>query len=146
MKIFLFALLFLAACSSSPKIGPEIFQKDGAAIGGYDAVAFFTENKPVKGSPAYNFKWKDAEWRFASAANLDSFQKSPDKYAPQYGGYCAYGTAEGHKAPTEADTWTVLNGKLYFNYNQNVKQIWDKDRNGFIMKAEENWENIKFSE
>lgn len=143
----IFAFIFLlAACSSSPKKGAEIFQKDGAAIGGYDPVAFFTENKPVQGSPAIHLNWKEAEWRFSSQANLDSFQRSPEKYAPQYGGYCAFGTAEGHKAPTEADTWTVIDGKLYFNYNQEVKQLWDKDRKGFIVKADENWEKIKFTE
>ena len=147
MKLFLLAfVLFFTYCSSTEKKGAEIFQKDGAAIGGYDPVAFFTESKPVKGAANYNLQWKDATWRFASQANLDSFAKAPEKYAPQYGGYCAYGTADGHKAPTEADTWTVLNGKLYFNYNQEVKGMWDKDRPKYIAQADGNWENIKFSE
>ena len=147
MKLFLFATtLFLVACSITPKKGAEIFQKDGAAIGGYDPVAFFTENKPVKGTTTYTTNWKDAAWQFASQANLDSFTKSPEKYAPQYGGYCAYGTADGHKAPTEADTWTVLDGKLYLNYNQDVKATWDKDHPKYIEQANTNWEKIKFSE
>jgi YHS domain-containing protein len=147
MKLFLFAVVaFIAACSTSTKKGAEIFQKDGAAIGGYDPVAFFTESKATKGTADYSFNWKEANWQFASQQNLDSFKASPEKYAPQYGGYCAYGTAEGHKAPTEADTWTILNGKLYFNYNQDVKAMWDKDRAKYIEQANGNWQKIKFSE
>ncbi|HYC28216.1 MAG TPA: YHS domain-containing (seleno)protein, partial [Chitinophagaceae bacterium] len=70
----------------------------------------------------------------------------PEKYAPQYGGYCAYGCADGHKAPTEIDTWTVMDGKLYFNYNQKVKAFWDKDRPKYIRLANMNWEKIRFTE
>jgi YHS domain-containing protein len=147
MKQFLVAVtLFFSACASSEKKGAEIFQKDGAAIGGYDPVAFFTESKPVKGTADYNFQWKDAEWHFASQANLDSFKNNPQKYEPQYGGYCAFGTAEGHKAPTEVDTWTVLDGRLYFNYNQDVKKLWDEDRPKYIQQANNNWDKIKFTE
>jgi YHS domain-containing protein len=142
----LFVILLFTACSSGDKRGAEIFQKHGIAIGGYDAVAFFSESKPVKGTTSHQLEWKDATWRFASKANLDSFKEAPEKYAPQYGGYCAYGTADGHKAPTEADTWTVLDGKLYFNYNQEVKSLWDKDRPKYITQANGNWEKIKFSE
>lgn len=147
MKLFLLAAtLFFAACSTTPKKGAEIFQKDGAALGGYDPVAFFTESKPVKGTADYNHKWKDATWQFSSKQNLDSFTASPERYAPQYCGYCSYGTADGHKAPTEADTWTVLDNKLYFNYNKDVKRLWDKDRPKYIEQANGNWEKIKFTE
>jgi hypothetical protein len=75
--LLLAATLFLAACTTTPKKGAEIFQRDGAAIGGYDPVAFFTESKPVKGTTAYNLKWKEANWQFASQQNLDSFKASP---------------------------------------------------------------------
>ena len=143
---FLGVILLFAACSSAQQKGAEIFQVNGVAIGGYDPVAFFTESKPVKGAANYNLEWKNATWHFATQANLDSFTKAPEKYAPQYGGYCAYGTAEGHKAPTEIDTWTVLDGKLYFNYNKKVKALWDKDRSKYIEQANVNWEKIKFSE
>lgn len=147
MKHFLLvAVLFLTAYSTIAQKGAEIFQKDGAAINGYDPVAFFSESKPVKGTSAFNYKWKDANWQFASKQNLDSFKASPEKYAPQYGGYCAYGTAKGHKAPTEIDTWTVLDGKLYFNYNQKVKTTWDKDRPNYIELANGNWGKIKNTE
>ena len=147
MKLFILSFaLFLASCSSTSKKGPQIFSLNGAAIGGYDPVAFFTESKPVKGDAAYKLEWNDANWQFATQQNLDSFKASPEKYAPQYGGYCAYGAADGHKAPTEIETWTVLDNKLYFNYNGEVKSIWNKDRLKYIEQANANWENIKFTE
>jgi hypothetical protein len=69
----------------------------------------------------------------------------PEKYAPQYGGYCAYGTSEGHKAPTQAETWTIVNGKLYFNYNKQVKQMWMKDQAHRIEIADQKWPEVKLS-
>ena len=144
MKILavLLALSFIA-CNASTKQNQEVFQPNGKAIRGFDPVAFHTDKKPVVGNEAYSYKWKDAEWLFATQANLDSFKRAPEKYAPQYGGYCAFGTAEGHKAPTETDTWTVIDGKLYFNYNQEVKSMWSKDTKGYIEKADKNWPQIR---
>jgi YHS domain-containing protein len=144
MKIlaFLLALSFIA-CDTSTKQNQEVFQPNGKAIRGFDPVAFHTDKKPVVGNEAYSYKWKDAQWFFANQANLDSFKLAPEKYAPQYGGYCAFGTAEGHKAPTETDTWSVVDGKLYFNYNQDVKKMWSKDTKGYIEKADKNWPQIR---
>ena len=147
MKLYILAAMLLTATyAPAQNKGAEIFQKNGAAIDGYDAVAFFTESKPVRGSDNYSTEWKNAKWLFASKTNLDSFRANPDKYAPQYGGYCAYGCADGHKAPTETDTWSVIEGKLYFNYNQKVKAYWDKNRSKFIEQANINWEKIRFTE
>jgi YHS domain-containing protein len=120
-----------------------IFITDGKAIKGYDPVAFFTMSKPVKGQDSLVYSWKDANWFFSSRTNLESFKANPEKYAPQYGGYCAYGTSQGHKAPSETDTWTVLNDKLYFNYNSKVKEMWSKDREGFIKMADQKWPELK---
>lgn len=123
---------------------PEIFKTNGSAIRGYDVVAFFTESKPVKGDSQIVYHWKDADWRFANQANLELFKASPEKYAPQYGGYCAYGTAGNHKSPTDpAATWTIVDGKLYFNYNADVKKMWVKDIPGYIKKADANWVLLK---
>ena len=121
----------------------EIFAPNGKAIKGYDPVAFFTEKAPVIGSEKFTYQWKGATWYFSDENHLDQFKKDPETYAPQYGGYCAYGTSQGHKAPTETDTWTVKDGKLYFNYNQDVKQTWDKDQEGFIKLADQHWPKIK---
>ena len=92
------------------------------------------------------YNWQGVNWFFASQSDLDSFKVNPEKYAPQYGGYCAYGTAEGHKAPTETDTWTIVDGKLYFNFNKKVKQYWLKDQSSLIKKADAQWPGLKDKE
>jgi len=124
----------------------QVYIADGKAIKGYDPVAFFTESKPVMGRDSLMVKWNDAAWYFANRKNLEAFKSAPEKFAPQYGGYCAYGTAKGHKAPTEVDTWTVVDGKLYFNYNKKVKEMWVKDEPGFIKMADQSWATIKDKE
>jgi YHS domain-containing protein len=107
------------------------------AINGYDPVAYFTENAPVKGQDAYTLEWKDATWKFASQANLDLFKSNPDKYAPQYGGYCAYGVAKNDLVKVDPEQFTILDGKLYLNYDASVQKEWAKDRAGYIRQANE---------
>ena len=123
-----------------------VFVTDKGAIQGYDPVAFFKEQRPVLGSDAISYEWNDARWHFASEENKKVFINDPEKYAPQYGGYCAFGTAEGHKAPTEVDTWSIVNDKLYFNYNKQVQKEWAKNRGELIKKADENWPSVKDSQ
>lgn len=130
----------IAGCSGKKT---EVFTTDNGAIDGYDPVAFFTDSSAVKGEKSLTTEWNGATWCFSSAANLDAFKADPEKYAPQYGGWCAYGTADGHLSPTQAETWTVLNGKLYFNYNMDVKDRWVKDQPGYIEKADKNWPTLK---
>jgi YHS domain-containing protein len=140
------ATLALFFSCSSKRSNTEIFVVDGKAIHGYDAVAFHLDQKAVPGSNNYTYVWKDANWQFASQAHLDSFKLHPDRYAPQYGGYCAFGTAEGHKASTATETWTLKEGKLYFNYNNEVKQLWMKDQQAYINKADKLWPTVKDDE
>jgi len=135
-------ILFLLSLSSFAQTN-EVFSTDSGAIKGYDPVAFFVDSKAVKGSKEFTHEWNGATWHFVSKNNKDLFVVNPEKYAPQYGGYCAYGTAGGHKAPTETDTWTIVDNKLYFNYNQKVKTLWNKDQAGLIKKADEQWPKIK---
>lgn len=136
-------LLLVTIISIAQK--PEIFSPSGIAIGGYDVVSFFTDTKPVKGIEAYSTVWKESTWLFSSQQHLDSFKRSPEKYEPAYGGYCAYGTSRGYKAPAQADTWTILNDKLYFNYNLKVKEIWEKNRAAYIDSANSKWPVVKKS-
>ena len=140
MKIVAILLLITSVAKAQKS---EIFISGGKAIKGYDPVDFFKESKPVKGSESISFQYKDATWLFSSSENLESFKKSPEKYAPQYGGYCAYGTADGHKAPTQTETWAVVDGKLYFNYNTKVKESWEKQQSALIEKANVQWPLIK---
>ncbi len=120
-----------------------MFVTSEGAVNGYDVVAYFKDSKPVKGSQQYVYEWNEAAWHFSNENNLNDFKANPEKYAPQYGGYCAYGTADGHKAPTEPDAWTIVNDKLYLNYNKEVQSEWMKDRPDLIKKADINWPEVK---
>jgi YHS domain-containing protein len=115
----------------------------GLALKGYDPVAYFTENKPAKGKAEFTARHEGATYRFASAANRDAFAAAPEKYSPQYGGYCAFGMAAGYKAPIEPDAWTVVDGKLYLNYNQSVRRQWSGDIPGYLRKADANWPQVR---
>ncbi|HLL95924.1 MAG TPA: YHS domain-containing (seleno)protein [Spirosoma sp.] len=121
----------------------EVFAPNGKAINGYDPVTYFTESKPVEGDPKIAYNYLGADWYFASEKNRDAFKADPEKYAPQYGGYCAFGTSRGYKAPTQADAWTITDDKLYLNYNTKVRTEWNKDQAGYIKKADANWPTIK---
>ena len=114
----------------------------GLAIGGYDPVAYFTEGKPVEGSGDYTAKWKGADWRFASAANRDMFVAAPEKYAPQYGGYCAYAVAQNSTAKIDPTAWAIVNGKLYLNYSHDIQKTWIANRDAFIVAADKNWPSV----
>lgn len=118
------------------------FERDGAAIAGYDPVAYFKQNKPVKGSITYAATHQGSTFRFASAANRDAFAADPDKYAPQYGGFCAYAVASGYKAKIEPDAFTIVNGKLYLNYDQSIQRRWRRDIPGYIRKGDRNWPEV----
>ena len=122
---------------------PEIFSTNGKAIRGYDPVAFFNQSAPVKGADSLSYTWKNTEWLFSNRQNLESFKKDPEKFAPQYGGYCAYGVSDDHKSPTQTDTWTIVNDKLYFNYNTKVKEHWSKNREQLIEQADKKWPEVK---
>lgn len=122
---------------------PKIYSTAEGAIQGYDPVAYFKAGKPIKGTKDFSFVWNEATWYFSSQENLDAFKKSPEKFAPQYGGYCAFGTSRGYKAPTQPQAWTVFNNKLYLNYNAEVLKTWIKKKEEFIITADENWKTIE---
>ena len=136
IKLVLIAILLSTAAFAQ---NTEYYSPDGVAIKGYDAVAYFVQNIAVKGSDEFTVEWSGSKWMFDSQANLDSFKLAPEKYAPQYGGYCAYGASENHKAPTDPDAWTIVNHKLYFNYNSKVKEFWIKDTTARIRTADSLW-------
>ena len=135
----------LAAClliSSAVVSAGEYFEPDGVALRGYDPVSYFTEGKPQQGLPAHSYMYKGSKFQFASADNQQLFVDNPDKYAPQFGGFCSYGTAQGYKVSTQPDAFSVVDGKLYLNYNREVVKIWQQDVPGNISKAEENWPEV----
>lgn len=121
---------------------PFVHTKNGIAIGGYDPVAYFTDAKPVKGSAAHSAQHDGATWHFASAENAAMFKGDPARYAPQFGGYCAYAVSKGATAPTDPAAWTVYEGKLYLNYDLSVRDIWSRDIPGNLAKANANWPGV----
>ena len=144
--LFMLTLVISSTSSNAQKLQDKYFDNlnsNGVIIDGYDPVAFFTDSMPVKGSANYSYNWKGADWLFASTEHLDQFKADPEKYAPQFGGYCAYGCSQGHKAPTKPETWTIVSGKLYLNYNGDVKKMWTADRDALIEKANTNWPTVK---
>lgn len=120
---------------------PAIFTGlvDGVAVGGYDAVSYFRDGEPRPGKAEFAVDWQGVGWRFASAENLSAFQASPEKYAPQYGGYCAYAVSKGATAKGDPLAWTIAGGKLYLNYSPAVRATWRSDVAGNIAKADANW-------
>lgn len=143
MKKLLTIVFLNIILSSAFAQSAEVFTTEEGAIHGYDPVAYFKEGKPVKGKIEFSAKWNGAEWFFSSKQNLESFNADPEKFAPQFGGYCAYGTSKGHKAPTDPAAFTVVNDKLYLNYNLDVKGMWMKNQSENIKKANENWPSVK---
>ncbi len=111
-------------------------KRTDTAIRGYDTVAYFTDGKPVKGSDQFVHEWMGAKWKFASQDHLDKFKADPTKYAPQYGGYCAYGIARDNVVKIEPDQWTIVDGKLYLNYDDDILKKWKKDTAGYIKQAD----------
>lgn len=116
---------------------------DKIAIGGYDPVAYFTNNKPVAGSSAFKAAHEGATYQFASAANRDAFVKEPAKFTPQYGGFCAYAASLGYKADVDPTAFKIVDNKLYLNYNHAVNKNWSTDQANYIKKADGKWSSIK---
>jgi YHS domain-containing protein len=136
---FAATLLFSFAALAQKSDKPLIFSNKSGAIKGYDPVAYFSKAQPTKGSDNITHEWQGATWHFQNEENKAVFMKNPEKYAPQYGGYCAYGIAKGYQVKIEPDVWAIENGKLYLNYDKGVQKDWDKDRAGYIKKANENF-------
>lgn len=121
----------------------EIYVTEGVAINGYDPVTYFKEQKPVKGSAKFKASYQGADFQFSSRENQDAFVRNPERFAPQYGGYCAYGLARGYKATTEPQAFTIVDDKLYLNYNDEIMATWRGDPAGYIRRADANWGRVK---
>jgi YHS domain-containing protein len=116
--------------------------RNGVEIQGYDPVAFFTENHPVKGSSQFQSEYRGAKYYFASAEHKAAFDKEPARYEPQFGGYCAYGASQGHPAPVKIEAWQIVNGRLLMQYDLDIKDKFNKDQQANLRKADQNWPGI----
>ena len=128
-------LLCAAAWAGSPVYAP----KPGPALDGYDAVAYFSEAAPRQGDPRYAHVWNGATWRFATAENRDLFKADPERYAPQYGGYCAYAMSTGSFSPGSAKRWRIEDGKLYLNANVFAQTLWEANIPQRVQDADGHW-------
>ncbi|MDF2367056.1 YHS domain-containing (seleno)protein [Sneathiella sp.] len=115
----------------------------GTAVEGYDVVAYFTDGKPVEGSKDHSAEWKGVDWYFASDEHKKMFEANPEKYAPQYGGYCAWAVSQGYTASTVPEAWKIVDDKLYLNYSKGVQSTWEEDIPGNIGLANNNWPGIE---
>jgi len=126
----------IGLASGAPPEGP-------VAIKGYDTVAYFTEGKALKGTEDFSFSWHGMTWIFQSRENHDLFAASPEKYAPQYDGWCAWAMTESRKAVTDPEVWKIVDGKLYLNCSQAAYEKWSRDIPGHIKMADEIWQKMQ---
>ncbi len=139
MRVPLFALSLIAFQVHAG----EFHESGGVAIGGYDPVAYFQEQRAVAGSKDHTHLHKGSVFRFKNAGNRDAFAAAPERFAPQYGGYCAFGVSRGYKAVTSPDSFSIVDGKLYLNYNAEVRAMWSLDIPGYIAKADREWAAVE---
>ena len=138
--LLLFSLLFSLPSFAEPAIYTAFFSNQ--AVSGFDTVAYFREGKPVKGRDEFSVEYKGAQWSFKNQANLDAFLLSPDSYAPQYGGYCAWAVAHDNTAKGDPQQWHITDGKLYLNYNAQIRANWLEDKEALIKTANANWPRV----
>lgn len=134
--ILFVALLSATTFAQAPK---HSNLKDNVAIHGYDPVAYFESSKATEGKKEIYTDYNGAIYYFSSESNKALFEKNPSQYIPQFGGYCAYGMSEGYEAPIRPEAFTIVDNKLYLNYNLKVKEEWINDQQNRIQKANKNW-------
>lgn len=138
--------LALALSVPAHALDPVFHDAKGVAIRGADPVAYFTDGAYEAGSPDHTAQWMGATWRFTSEEHRARFVADPERYAPQYGGYCAYAVANGQTASTDPEAFTVVGDKLYLNYSKDIEAKWRAHRDAFIAKADEKWPAIRDAE
>jgi YHS domain-containing protein len=142
-RICVFAGLIAAATARASAAAPiNTGWFSDLTLKGYDPVSYFTDGKPVEGSKDFTFKWNGATWQFVSAEHRDLFAKDPAKYAPQFGGYCAWAMTRGDKADIDPTCWKIVNGKLYLNYSKDIQTEWSQNIPDNIAKANGEWQNL----
>jgi len=145
LKLNLFIVIVAAALVSTPSyakapIYTSLF--NNTAVSGYDAVSYFQDSGPVEGKKDFSTEYEGATWLFSSQENLDIFKAEPTKYAPQYGGYCAYAVGVGSTAKGDPLQWYIEDDKLYLNINKSIRKKWLDDIDNYIKTGDENWPKV----
>ncbi len=109
------------------------------ALEGHDPVAYFTEEKAVLGSSSHEFEWRNAKWHFSSEANKSAFMAEPEKYAPQFGGYCAFAVSKGFTAKAEINCFEMVEDRLFLFNAEEVRNQWKDKIDENLLLARENW-------
>ena len=137
----LFVVLLL---SGAPRVlaAEEVFLTQEGAIHGYDPVAYHLEGRAVRGDASIVYAWNGGNWHFTSEGNRKRFVADPARYAPRYGGYCAYGTSRGYKVSTQPEAFAIVDGVLYLNHNMSVQRTWNRDAPALIRAADARWSDI----
>jgi len=134
------ATAFLGATEPALAAKPPVYSADDKiAVKGADVVAYFTQRRAVYGKAKFSHRWKDRVWHFSSAGNLAKFKANPVKYAPQFGGYCAYAVSRGYTAKIEPEAWSIVDGKLYLNYDRAIRGLWALQKSSNIRRGHANW-------
>ena len=136
----IFSFFWASASFAADPIETGTFNNN--AIYGYDTVAYFTEGKAVKGNKKITHEWRGALWHFANEEHKALFVGNPEKYAPQYGGYCAYAMSDGRLVGIDEDAFTIIDGKLYLNYSMSVMKEWRSNMEQFIKEADGHYPNL----
>ena len=115
--------------------------RNDVAVNGWDIISFW-QGDPIKGDKDFEHVFMGAEWRFASEANRDLFAINPESFLPEFGGYCAWAVAHDKLARGNPEHWTLVDGKLYFNFNDRTDRLWAENRSAWIAKAERYWPGV----
>jgi YHS domain-containing protein len=134
--------LVLATLIAPSARASDVNQTDGLALRGFDPVAYFTQNEAVKGEPRWTVTYRGVTYEFASKEDQAAFQANPEKYVPQYGGFCAFATSKGVKADADPHEFAISKGKLYVNNNEQAEKLFQEDVAGTIEKADHNWPDV----
>ncbi|CAM3479818.1 YHS domain-containing (seleno)protein [Parendozoicomonas haliclonae] len=141
-KLLIFLLWFLPCGVNASEYHTTFW--GNLAVGGYDPVAYFTEEDAMKGSEDFEYDWQGAKWRFISQKHLDLFKANPEKYAPRYGGHCAWAVASKNRLYRGSPQhWDIVQGELYLNHSDSVNRRWRANSQQHIGEADENWEQLK---
>lgn len=138
-------LIAFGAVATAARAGSEPavnVSRGQLALHGHDAVAYFTDGRPARGTASFEHRWNGAVWRFATAANRDVFAKDPARYAPEFGGYCAYAVSRGYTADVDPNAWRIVDGRLFLNYSKRVQRLWEADIPGNIAKGRASWPGV----
>jgi YHS domain-containing protein len=128
-----------AEAESDNRQDDPVYAENGIALDGTDPVAYFTQGQAVAGSPDYTYRWRGVTWQFSSSQHRDQFVQAPERYAPAYGGFCAWAVSQGYTAAIDPNAWRIVDDRLYLNFDLAIQRRWERDIPGHIQQADQNW-------